>query len=339
VGTTTVGSQYLHDNDPPEPWIPLLFECDIPVNRFSVPETINGQCTAYFYTNDDEWEAGGFPVLYSNNFNQPHLKRSTQEKRIDFEVRANKPKGWRSGTFLSSESIPSGTQVWFGCYTYWGWFPRFDYGGDYHYWYHDGNLTIPNTYPRYTGSQWTSARQNFKLSMDFEYTSAQNYVRTLTQGVSLPDNRLLTASYHRSATETTRVNTSLARFETFYRKLYEAVTGKSTVFYMTIFTRIIQEAVKVKYTFRQWGTFCRGLIDITEIRSGSGARKGYLLTVKLIETVKVTGLVLRGLILFVRIISGIFVRDYLLRRFLKASSEMVLKSPICREITLDSKIG
>jgi len=48
---------------------------------------------------------------------------------------------------------------------------------------------------------------------------------------------------------------------------------------------------------------------------------------------------LRGLTIAVRIITGLFVRDYLLGRFLKARQELILKSAISREIELDSRIG
>jgi len=45
------------------------------------------------------------------------------------------------------------------------------------------------------------------------------------------------------------------------------------------------------------------------------------------------------LLLFVRIITGLFVRDYILKRFLIAREELVLKSCITREIILESKIN
>jgi hypothetical protein len=64
IGTTTVGSQYLWDADPPEPPVPLTNEVCIPVNRFLVNETINGLCTAYFYVySSEEPDSAGYPVL------------------------------------------------------------------------------------------------------------------------------------------------------------------------------------------------------------------------------------------------------------------------------------
>jgi hypothetical protein len=57
------------------------------------------------------------------------------------------------------------------------------------------------------------------------------------------------------------------------------------------------------------------------------------------DSVQVKGNVLRGLFLFVKILTTSFVRDILFGRFLKARQELLLKSCISREITLDSKIG
>jgi hypothetical protein len=71
----------------------------------------------------------------------------------------------------------------------------------------------------------------------------------------------------------------------------------------------------------------------------SEAKTGRTYILKLSDNVQVTGRVFRGLLLFVRIVTGVFVRDYLLGRFLKAKQEIVLKSPVCREIILESKIG
>jgi hypothetical protein len=95
IGTTTVGSQYKWDNnDPGEPLIDLMFEISIPVNKFLVSDTINGLCTAYAYVNSDDSEAGGRPVIYSDNGDKPQTRKSMNEGFFDFRVTSGKPKGW-----------------------------------------------------------------------------------------------------------------------------------------------------------------------------------------------------------------------------------------------------
>jgi hypothetical protein len=56
------------------------------------------------------------------------------------------------------------------------------------------------------------------------------------------------------------------------------------------------------------------------------------------DTVQAAGIPFRSLLIFVRLLTTSFVRDFLLRRFLKSNEELVLKSPVCRELILDSTI-
>jgi hypothetical protein len=56
------------------------------------------------------------------------------------------------------------------------------------------------------------------------------------------------------------------------------------------------------------------------------------------ETGAVLGEVKRMAGIFVKVVSGAMIRDYIVRRFLKAREELVLKSAVCREIELDSRV-
>jgi hypothetical protein len=87
VGTTTVGSQNRWVQEAGEPPVELMFELSIPVNRFLVPETIQNDClcTAFVYVNADDWEAGGRPVIYSDNNNTPLARRSKDEDFINMK--------------------------------------------------------------------------------------------------------------------------------------------------------------------------------------------------------------------------------------------------------------
>jgi hypothetical protein len=174
IGTTTVGSQNKWVQEEGEDPVSLMFELCIPVNRFLVPETINGTCTAYAYTNEDDSEAGGRPVIYSDNGNKPLARKSRQEGLIDLRVTGSKPKGWRSTAFSSNGSITSGSYIWFGVFAEYYWFPRFDYGARcYTDWWWDYGIDdaiIPDEYPLYNANYY----EDIKLSMYFTYTSAQN---------------------------------------------------------------------------------------------------------------------------------------------------------------------
>ncbi|MDR2922078.1 MAG: hypothetical protein LBU85_01905 [Treponema sp.] len=61
--------------------------------------------------------------------------------------------------------------------------------------------------------------------------------------------------------------------------------------------------------------------------------------IKIIDTAQAAGPVFRGLTMLVRIIAGAFMRDFVLGRLLKSKNEAVLKSCVCREIIIESRIN
>jgi len=416
VGTTAVGSQTTWNSDPPEPWSPLCFECSIPVNRFLISEKLEGNCTAYFYTHWDDWDAGGRPVFYSNNNNQPHLRRSASENWVNLRVVSGNPAGWRSATFRTNEAIPAGTNIWFGLFAEYFWLPRFDYGAVFweSWWYDD---VIPNTYPDYRNQNVPNSSYTFKPSMYFTYVSAQNHVRTLTQGVRLTDARSLKADYKRLSTQTTRINdnriltanykrdtfqnvntstvakplftfirhclvtvsnvTGLSRKPVFSRLVNDEVksltvtnekmeinrkcddiaifyddVNRSQGFirsvinnvktndnnsYSILFLRTVNETQGVTDTFHRGWNFIRRLY----VEAGSIAeteRQGNYHRIES-DAVYADGSVFRHLIIFIKLVSTSIIRDFILRRFLIAREQLVLKSCITRELTFESKIN
>jgi hypothetical protein len=226
--------------------MPLVYEFAIPVNRFLVPETVNGLCTAFFYVyNDEEPDSAGYPVLYSDNNNSPLNRKSTGESLIDLQVKSGKPAGWRNGTMQSNGSIASGSYIWFGLSTNVFWYPRFDYGARSYgsYWWEygmDEETVIPDKYPLYNANYY----EDFKFSMYFTYTLAQNYVRTLTQGITLIDTRKQIGTYKRSTIQTVRGTTALSRFATFPRQCLEAVYNASVLKALPTLIRSVLEYIR-----------------------------------------------------------------------------------------------
>jgi len=392
IGTTTVGSQTLYRDEDNE-LVQLYCEVSIGVNRFLVSETLNGAATAYVYAYESDYYGRCKPVLYSDNNNVPLARRSTNEGSFDIQIGGGKTAGWRSTNINTNTSIASGSYIWFGLFCdYFA--PRFDFGMKCYndFWDGVGN-DIPNTYPVWSANYF----HDFKLSMYFTYTSAQNYVRTLTQGVRLTDTRALKADYKRTATQTAMVNSTLSRFETFYRNFIETGRNTMNISRMPTLIRKIAESVKVTFVKQENRNISRQCDDTVKISSegkgilnifriiqdglqgidtnsysifylrslkdtvinneknshiGSFIRElfsnagGNAETIQKAEyyrnnadTVQAEGNVFKGLLMFVRIITQVFIRDYLLGRFLKAREELVLKSCITREITLDSRLG
>jgi hypothetical protein len=326
VGTTTVGS--LNKN---EDGYAFSFDSLIAVNRFNISQAINGTCTASFYTDNDDTDAGGRPILYSDNGNKPQTRKSTNEGFVNLRVMSNKPKGWREATFKSNGSIASGSYVWFGLFAEYMWYPRFDYAARCYYGYWDDVDIIPNTFP---SSPYF--HDDCKLSMYFNYTTSQSFTRTLTQGVKLTDGRQLKAEYQRNAIQNASINSLLSGVASLCRSIQETVQGIDD-FILTMFhIRLLHETLSFSDLLPCIFGYYRGLIDNAETEAS--VKTGWVFFTKIIDTVHAAGALLRGLFLFSHIITQVFMRDYLLRRFLVAREEMKLKSSITRDLILESNI-
>jgi len=239
VGTTTVGSQYRWRPSAGDPLTTLMFEVEIPVNRFLVTDAINGSCTGYAYVNSDDSEAAGRPVLYSDNSNKPQTRKSLNENLMDLRVTSSKPKGWRTATFTSNGSIASGTYIWYGIFCEYFWFPRFDTGARCYSDFWDAYTSIPNTYPIYNVNWY----DDLLLSMYFTFTSAQNYQRKLTQGVSLSDSRTITGNYKRKTTQTVQAEAIPKRELTIFKNIRETINNFDIATRMLSFFTTIQETL------------------------------------------------------------------------------------------------
>jgi hypothetical protein len=56
------------------------------------------------------------------------------------------------------------------------------------------------------------------------------------------------------------------------------------------------------------------------------------------DTAVSEGVALRQVFIFLRLLTGAYIRDYIIGRFLKSKEELIIKSPVCREIVIDSRL-
>jgi hypothetical protein len=362
VGTVQIGSQ-----------TPIIFGTDYNniqmtyqygVNRFFVPEKLAGTCTAHIYLNESPYGKGNLnPLLFDDINGVPKYRRSQNEEWISTKLwhygpnneRIDDPPHWQTAGFSVIDNVQGGSSIWFGAYAE-GFVTNFDYGGTYYKnfqeevwirepeeyydeeedeWFgDDGEFYITPDFP-IDGQERV---YNYLLSWYFEFESqSKNYVRTITQGVTLSDSRKLTGEYKRGLTQTAGVNSLLGRFQIFYRNIQEIVKGTDNNFSLGQFLRSLCETLTMTETIRHLGAYYRGLFDNAE--ADGEVKAGWVHFTKIADTVHAAGAVFRGVIFLVRIITGAFVRDYLLGRFLKARSELEIKSIITREIVLESKIN
>jgi hypothetical protein len=120
------------------------------------------------------------------------------------------------------------------------------------------------------------------------------------------------------------------------RKAQDTLNGTDTRSFTFFYIRSVPDIVQAEHDFGYTRGFFRGLLDcagsIAETVYGAEYHR------KNSDTVQTTGAVFRGLLIFARIVTKVFVRDYLLGRFLKSKAELSLKSYVSRVITLESKI-
>jgi hypothetical protein len=173
--------------------------------------------------------------------------------------------------------------------------------------------------------------------MYFTYTAGQNYTRTLTQGVTLTDSKACSWNFKRAITQAVKTDSGINVFKTITRLIQELAHGLDSLSFPAHFYRAFKEYISVTETIGTADGFLRGLFD----KAGVGSEISFERSIfrKMEETVQAAGAVFRGLLLFVSIVTGTYVRDYLLNRFLKAKTELIIKSCISRELILDSKIN
>jgi len=347
IGTTTVGS-LAYPVESPDRGSSLIYE--IAVNKFLVPEKLTGQCIAWAYFSHISGNNYSYnPRVFDDDNNKPSIRRSCNEGNAwwglwiddDYKILPveNTPK-WKSATFDIIGTLNQGSYIWFGGY---GdvFYPRFDYGSllykayqEYIYEDDDDKEGVEYLDFPYFGYEKTYDR---KFSWYFDFISqSQNYVRTLTQGVSLSDSRIQTGDYKRNLTDTADVTSMLGRYKTSFLKLLETIRGLDSIFSPVSFMRSLHEAANNADTLKHLGEYYRGMLDNVEIVGD--AKGGWLFFTKIVDTVHTAGVVFRGLLIFLRILTTSFARDDLLGRFLKARKEIVLKSCVSREIILESKM-
>jgi len=237
---------------------------------------------------------------------------------------------------------------------------------------------------------------DYKLSMYFSYTNAQNYTRTLTQGVNLTDNRSLAMNYKRTEIQTVGVDSILGKLKTIYRKCVMTVHNTMMIQSFPLYIRKVLEHINVVINKVEKMSFLRKSTDVVsgysethrnnfvlrniqvglktldsqcytelfirsvrDIETTTDFMNNFWLFIRGIfstagsiaepthkaeykryttDTVIAEGNVKMSLFLCIRILTQVIIRDYILRRFLIAREQLFLKSPICRELILDSKV-
>jgi hypothetical protein len=162
------------------------------------------------------------------------------------------------------------------------------------------------------------------------------FIRNVTENIKVTTANYESRVLSRKFIDGVETSTDTKRTHGAIRNLQDFLTGADNQKFNVLLLRSISDGVNISLHSRHLGAFFSGLrVFAGNMAETRHKAEYYRFTA---DSVHAAGVVFRGLLLFVKIITGAFVRDYLLSRFLKARQELVLKSAISREIYLDSRI-
>jgi hypothetical protein len=144
------------------------------------------------------------------------------------------------------------------------------------------------------------------------------------------------AGYRRDITSAVNAATHTTRYPVFLRRILNTLTAGEYAAYSAVWLRHLAEEGTATDKNRHIGGYIRGLYTAAGALAETGHRGEYYR--KRTDTVNGQGITLRRLGIFIRLIAESGIRDYILGRFLKSREVVVIKSPVCREITLESRL-
>jgi hypothetical protein len=333
IGTTTVGSQNTWNNDGE---IGEFFsEYSLMVNRVTFPETMAGTAVAFVYVHNTDYEGTCQPVMYYDLNDAPLVRASASEGFFDIAVGGGKSPGWRSAPLSCGSPVVAGLSMWFGFSSQW-FCPRFDYGAkcyweDY-YTKYGFDTPLPSLFP-----MWRSDRYfDFKLSMYLDYTAPKNYTRTVIQGATLADTRKLIGAYKRNAAQTAGVNSGTKRITQSKRSVTDIGDSGTVLSRKQNVKRHIAHRGNIGAAVLKKAEYLRGLF--VEAGNMAEAKHTACYRRRVIDRADIAAVPLRHLFMFIRLLTGAYIREFISRRFLKSGEEVIIKSPVCREIILESRL-
>jgi hypothetical protein len=140
----------------------------------------------------------------------------------------------------------------------------------------------------------------------------------------------------RDIAEDTAAYTGLSRVRGFVRFLIEVVSAPDTRNIILSWLRLVREELSASGEAGHMGDYIRGLY--AEAGNMTGTLHAGEYHRKQEDAAGLADIPLRSLFAVVRLITTGFVRDYLIPRFLKSNEDIAVKSPVCREIILESRI-
>jgi hypothetical protein len=144
------------------------------------------------------------------------------------------------------------------------------------------------------------------------------------------------AGFNRSVMDAAGNTSVMHGMVTFFRTLFGQGRSGDTAGSFITRMRIVADTETVEDETGHAADYLRGLFIEAGSIAGTAHRGEYYRVQE--DTAGSEGIPLRHLFVFIRLLTGAFIRDYITGRFLKSKEEIVLKSAVCREMRLESKI-
>jgi hypothetical protein len=138
------------------------------------------------------------------------------------------------------------------------------------------------------------------------------------------------AGFNRGITDTTGIGSVMGGMVRFFRVLFgRAGSGDSAGSFITRM-RVIQDRAAVGDETGHTADYLRGLFIEAGAMAETTHRGEYYRIQQ--DTVHSEAVSLRHLFIFIRLLTGAYIRDYIIGRFLRSRDELMLKSAVVREI-------
>jgi hypothetical protein len=161
--------------------------------------------------------------------------------------------------------------------------------------------------------------------------------RRIIEQVNLSLEKRQTQALSRIFADGVTVDSSVTKRQIFIRKMEDIITGSDNQNITILFYRNITDTTAVLLATHGTRVFYREVRDtidnIDRMESGAGFYRYQT------ETINAESSLLRKLDVVVRITIQLIAHEFFLSRFLRAKTEVILKSCVTRELTLESKIN
>lgn len=237
VGVDDIGETHLIES-PEEPgvYIELLFEMYTHVSRYTLPRSLQGNCTAYFFCYNGDSDSGGFPVVYADNNGTPGAKISSNEQWMDMDVSTPR---WRSASFRIEGLLPEGAKVWFGFKGEYMVYPTFnDRGPDVRLMY--------DYYEEPAPVFQTDEIMELEISQYFTYHTPTHHLRNQHDLVGSFHQSHRYILFGRQETEAIFLLDNTGNSRSFFREIQERVEADTPMSRMTENQRVIEESPEIE---------------------------------------------------------------------------------------------